>query len=116
MLFRSLAEANSNSSGAGITWAKTNTHSYYRVEKCTVSNGTTTVKKYRIDANTYANTVVVLNDSVTLADNNVVLFDTTKETKTYYNYEMEENEKKRTIKLLKQEFVSPLENELENIL
>ena len=111
-----LAEANSNSSGAGITWAKNNTHSYYRVEKCTAPNGTTTVKKYRIDANTYANTVVVLNDSVTLADNNIVLFDTTKETKTYYNYEMEENEKKRTIKLLKQEFVSPLENELENIL
>lgn len=110
-----MEEANSNSSGAGITWSKNNTHSYYRVEKCTSPNGTITIQKYKIDANTYANTNVVLNDSVTLTDNSVVVFDTTKETKTYYNYEMEENEKKRKIKLLKQEFVSPLEIELENI-
>lgn len=110
-----LASANSNTSGAGITWSKNNTHSYYRIEKCTAPNGTITVKKYQIDANTYANTTISLNDSVNLPNNVTVVFDTTKESKTYYDYEMEENEKKRSIKLLKQEFVSPLENELENI-
>lgn len=110
-----LANANSNSSGAGIAWSRSNIHSYYRVEKCTAPNGFITINKYEIDANTYANTVISLNDSVTLPDNSVVIFDTTKETKTYYDYEMEQNENKRTIKLLKPEFVGPLEIELENI-
>jgi hypothetical protein len=110
-----LASANSNTSGDGITWSRGNIHSYYRVEKCTSPNRTITIKKYEVDANTYANTTISLNDSVVLPGNVTAVFDTTKETKTYYDYEMEENEKKRTIKLLKQEFVSPLELELENI-
>jgi len=45
----------------------------------------------------------------------VVVFDTTKETKSYYDYELELNEKKRKIKLLKPEFVSSLEMELDRI-
>lgn len=110
-----LPQANSNTSGAGITWARNNVHSYYRIETCTSPNGTIITQKYQIDANTYANTSVVIDDSVTLLDNTIVIFDTTKETKTYYNYELEENEKKRRIKLLKQEFVSSLEIELENL-
>jgi hypothetical protein len=110
-----LASANSNTSGDGITWSRGNIHSYYRVDKCTSPNRTITIKKYEVDANTYANTTISLNDSVVLPGNVTAVFDTTKETKTYYDYEMEENEKKRTIKLLKQEFVSPLELELENI-
>jgi hypothetical protein len=110
-----LASANSNTSGDGIAWSRSNIHSYYRVEKCTSPNRTITIKKYEVDANTYANTTISLNDSVVLPGNVTAVFDTTKETKTYYDYEMEENEKKRTIKLLKQEFVSPLELELENI-
>ena len=110
-----MADANSNVSGAGLTWSRSNVHSYYKVEKCTLSNGTITVEKYQVDANTYANTNIVLNDSVVLPGNVTVVFDTTKETKSYYDYELEENEKKRTIKLLKPEFVSTLETELDRI-
>lgn len=110
-----MASANSNVSGAGLTWARSNIHSYYRVEKCKVPNGTITVQKYEVDANTYANTNIVLDDSVTLTNNTVVVFDTTKETKSYYDYELELNEKKRKIKLLKPEFVSSLEMELDRI-
>ena len=110
-----LVSANSNTSGDGVTWSRSNIHSYYRVEKCTSPNRTITINKYEIDANTYANTNISLNNTVVLPGNALAVFDTTKETKTYYEYEMEENEKKRTIKLLKQEFVSPLEIELENI-
>jgi len=47
-----MASANSNVSGAGLTWARSNIHSYYRVEKCKVPNGTITVQKYEVDANT----------------------------------------------------------------
>jgi hypothetical protein len=73
------------------------------------------VKEYEIDANTYANTVISLNNSVTLSDNTVVIFDTTKITKSYYEHEFELNEQKRKIKLIKPEFVSALETELEQV-
>jgi hypothetical protein len=44
-----------------------------------------------------------------------VVFDTTKTTKSYYEYENETNEDKRKIKLIKSEFVAGLENELEQV-
>lgn len=110
-----LSSANSNTSGDGVIWSKANIHSYYRVENCVVPDGTTTIQKYEVDANTYANTIVSLNNTVTLPGNVNVVFNTTKETKSYYDYELQENESKRTIKLLKPEFVVTLEKELENI-
>lgn len=104
--------ANSNTAGDGLAWAKANTHSYYKVETITLPSGTENIQKYEIDANTYANTVVSLANEVTLADNNVITIDTTKETKTYYEYELETNEEKRKIKLLRPEYVSQLEREV----
>lgn len=110
-----LPRANSNTSGSGIAWSHSNVHSYYRVEKCYSPNGTVTVNKYEVDANTYANTAISLNNTVITPGNISVVFDTTKETKSYYEYEMEQNENKRTIKMLKPDFVSSLEFELENL-
>jgi hypothetical protein len=74
------------------------------------------LQKYQVDANTYANTTISLNNSITLSDNAIVIFDTTKETQTYYDYEMAENESKRRIKLLKPELVEALEEELGKLL
>jgi hypothetical protein len=51
-----------------------------------------------------------------LSDNAIVIFDTTKETQTYYDYELETNESKRRIKLLKPELVESLEEELGKLL
>ena len=104
--------ANSNTSGAGITFAQSNTHSYYKIITTTIPNGNKIINKYEIDANTYAN-VTTSSNSVTLQDNNVITIATTKTTKNYYDYEVEENEKKRKIKLLKPEFVADLEREIE---
>ncbi len=104
--------ANSNTTGAGITFAQTNTHSYYKVVTTTNPNSTKEIKKYEVDANTYAN-VVVSTSSVTLQDNSVITIATSRQTKNYYEYEVEENEKKRKIKLLKPEFVADLEKEVE---
>lgn len=111
-----MASANSNTTGAGITWSKANIHGYYRVEKQNLPNGVVSVEKYQVDANTYANTVISLNNSVTLSDNAIVTFDTTKETQTYYDYELQSNENKRRIKLLKPELVEALEQELGNLI
>ena len=53
--------------------------------------------------------------NLTLDDGNPITITTTKETKSYYDYEVEENEAKRTIKLLKPEFVSSIEEEIKII-
>jgi hypothetical protein len=51
-----------------------------------------------------------------LNDGNIIKIAISKETESYYDYEVEQNESKRTIKLLKPEFVSVIENEIVNIL
>ena len=104
--------ANSNTSGAGISYAQSNTHSYYKIITTTIPNGSKIENRYEIDVSTYAN-VATSSSSVTLQDNNVITIATTKTTKNYYDYEVEENEKKRKIKLLKSEFVDALEDEIE---
>ena len=67
--------------------------------------------KLQIDANTYAN-VAATTTNLLLDDGNSITITVSKETKSYYDYEVEQNETKRTIKLLKPEFVSPIEDEL----
>ena len=111
-----LDNAASNTAGQGLLWSKSNTYGYYRVEKQRLPDGSISVQKYQVDANTYANTIISLNNSITLSDNVVVIFDTTKETQTYYDYELSLNENKRRIKLLKPELVEILEEELGKLL
>ena len=107
--------ANASVGQSGTTWAQANIHSYYKVET-RISNSTEAQlqSKLQIDANTYAN-VAATTSNLTLDDGNSITITTTKETKSYYDYEVEENEAKRTIKLLKPEFVSSIEEELRNV-
>jgi hypothetical protein len=107
--------ANASVGQSGTTWAQANIHSYYKVEtRTTNSTGTELQSKLEIDANTYAN-VAATTSNLTLDDGNSITITTTKETKSYYDYEVEENETKRTIKLLKPEFVSSIEEEIKII-
>ena len=107
--------ANASVGQSGISWAQANIQSYYKVETRT-SNSTEAElqSKLQIDANTYAN-VAVTTTNLTLDDGNLITIKVSKETKSYYDYEIEENEAKRTIKLLKPEFVSSIEEELRNV-
>lgn len=106
--------ANSNTSGAGLSYAESNVHSYYKVITTTIPNGSKIVKEYQVDVNTYAN-VTVSTSTVTLGDNSVITIATSKDSKTYYEYEVEQNESKRKIKLLKPEFVQTLEDEIRRV-
>jgi hypothetical protein len=107
--------ANASVGQSGTTWSQTNIHSYYKVETRTSnSTGSELQSKLQIDANTYAN-VAATTTNLTLDDGNSITITTTKETKSYYDYEIEQNEAKRTIKLLKPEFVSSIEEELRNV-
>ena len=109
------ANANVAAGQTGLVWAQQNTQSYYSVEKrTTVKNGEYLEKKVQVDANTYAN-VSVTSSNVTLKDGNQIIISVTKESKTYYDYELAENENKRQIKILKPEFAYALEQELKNV-
>ena len=107
--------ANASVGQSGTTWAQANIHSYYKVEtRTTNSTGAELQSKLEIDANTYAN-VAATTSNLTLNDGNSITIKVSKETKSYYDYEVEENEAKRTIKLLKPEFVSSIEEEIKII-
>jgi len=108
--------ANASVGQTGISWAQQNTQSYYKIEtRTTNSTGTSIEKKIQIDSNTYANLSGSITN-VTLKDGNGITIAVTKETQSYYDYEINLNESKRTIKLIKPEFVNRLEQELINIL
>jgi hypothetical protein len=47
---------------------------------------------------------------------NAIKIEISKETQSYYDYEMELNESKRSIKLLKPEFVSAVEEEFRRVI
>lgn len=105
---------------SGLTWAQSqnNIHSYYQVNTRTstaVTADSKTIKeKVRITANAYAN-VIVGTTSYTLKNGTVINETVSKEKLTYYDYEMEENEAKRKIKLLKPEFATDVFEEFKEI-
>lgn len=101
----------------GLAWAMStnNVHSYYKIIKRTAENGTEIEETVQVDANTYAN-VAATTVSYTLQNGDVITQTTSKEKKTYYEYEQETNEAKRTIKLLKKEFVPEVEKEFKRVI
>ena len=107
--------ANASVGQSGITWAQGNIQSYYQIETRTTNSINTKLEtKIQVDANTYAN---VVESSVvkTLSSGQTITIDITKEAKTYYDYEVELNESKRRIKILKPEFVSPIEQQIKSV-
>jgi len=108
------ASANANQSGS--SWAQSHTKAYYKIEtRTTISTNTITVNEIEIDANTYAN-VTSSSSNVTLADGYVITIAVSKDTQSYYDYEIEFNESKRSIKLLKPEFVGNIESEFRRVI
>jgi len=101
----------------GLAWAMNvnNVQSYYKIIKRTSSDGTVIEEKLQVDANTYAN-VGATTSSITLQSGNIITQSVSKEKKTYYEYEQEENEAKRDIILLKPEFVPQIEKEFKKII
>ena len=106
---------------SGLAWAQSinNIHSYYQVNTRTVSTSTadnkTITEKIQVTANTYAN-VIQSTRTFTLENGAVVTEKVTKEKLTYYDYEMQVNESKRTIKLLKPEFAGSVVEEFKQII
>lgn len=110
------ANANTSNGQTGLSWSKSNIKDYLKiVTKTDIRTNTIQVDKYVIDANTYAN-VIVDSITTTLSDNAQVRIDTSKQTISYYDYEIEANEAKRTIKILKPEFAPAVEEEFRKVI
>lgn len=110
------AQADTANGETGLEWAQTNNYAYYKIE--TQTNALTNDKdvvKYQIDSATYANTATE-SVSYTLQSGANVTISTTKESQTYYQYEIQKNDDKRIIKILKPEFASTVEEEMIKVL
>ncbi len=107
--------ANTANGQTGLEWAQTNNHSYYKLET-QVDNSTNQQykKTIQIDANTYAN-LATSSTPYTLDNGNTITVKIEKQSKTYYEYELDVNESKRKIKIIKPEYVSAVEEEFQNI-
>jgi hypothetical protein len=102
---------------SGLTWSKSNIKEYYKIETTTHNvSETITVNRYQIDANTYANVASSFTPSFALEDGSFIDIEISKETKTFYEFEIDENEKKRNIKILKPEFVFAADQEFRRVI
>ena len=119
------ANADTENNETGIQWAldESNIHAYFKTVTRTITAGASnresrsrnqTIEKLEIDANTYASVGITTN-SYTLNDGNIVTEEVTKSTESYYTYEFNENEEKRSIKILKGDFVLELEKEFKGV-
>ena len=93
--------------------SKTGIHHYEKIITKTDSVTTTvTVNRYELDYNTYANLASTTTETINLKDGNTVKIVTTKNALTYYDYENELNESKRSIKIIDKSYASQIESEL----
>jgi len=105
----------------GLTWAQSvnNVHSYYQVNTRTLLVSTTDKKtiseKIRITSNAYAN-LAETTATYTLSNGKQVNETVVKQKLTYYDYEMEQNEAKRKIKLIKPIFINQIVEEFKQII
>jgi hypothetical protein len=101
----------------GLSWAQNISHvqSYYKIITRTSTDGTDIVEKITVDANTYAN-IAATSISYTLNNASSITQTVSKTTQSYYEYELDLNEAKREIKLLKKEFVSEVEKEFRRVI
>lgn len=106
-----------NTSVSGLSWSQntSNVESYFKIITRTSADGTDIIEKFSVDANTYAN-VAASSTTYTLNNNSTITETVSKETQTYYDYEMALNEAKREIKLLKREFVPEVEKEFKRVI
>jgi hypothetical protein len=108
--------ANTANGQTGINWAQSNYKEHFVTETITVTTtGSSTISINQITEQVYANTTDT-TESYTIFANTVVEVSKIKSRKTYFDYEIDNNESKRSIKILKNEFVSRVEEEFRNLL
>lgn len=99
-----------------LVYTQTNIKEYRKI--ITITNGETNdsvVKNYVIDSNTYTN-LIVSTKSARTPSGFISTISTDKKAVNIYDYEIEQNEAKRSIRIVNNSYVSALENQLESLL
>ena len=100
----------------GLQWAIINNHSFYKIEtRLFPVTGEKTIDKIQITEEEY-NNVVEESASYTLSDGNTLTISITKTRMSFYDYEVEQNDAKRDIKILKSDFVPTVDQEFVRVI
>jgi len=100
----------------GAKWATENIKSWYITETRTnARTGVAIAETREVDQSTWTDTNSSL-DTLDLDDGTRIIIEVTKTTKTHYAYEVELNESKRTIKLLRGEMSAPVTKEFKKVI
>lgn len=108
-------KANASGGITGLEWAKRETHSYYKRVTTKIDSEPEMVQYYRISEDVFNDLVEETYDSI-LPDNKNLNVTIEKLIKTYYNFELEKNESRRNIFILKPEFIKYMDSELSRAL
>lgn len=100
-----------------VTTAQT-TYSHYEkvITKIDSVTNTETISKYKLDYDTYLALPSSSTQTVNLKDGNTVTITTTKNAVSYYDYEFNLNESKRTIKIIDKQYIGNIEREMKLLL
>lgn len=108
-----------NTDVTGIQWAMANYKSFYKVETQQLSGSGLSLdpltEKIEIDSNTY-NTLSSSSSTFSLDTGVTIKIDVSKDRLTYFDYEINLNEQKRNIKVLKPEFIPSIKEEFTRIM
>jgi hypothetical protein len=101
----------------GVQWAlsPSNVQAYFKTITRTSADGSVIVEKLEVDANTYAN-IAQSTLLYTLQNGSQVTETISRSTRSYFEYETEVNDAKRTITLLKKEFAPAVEQEFRRVI
>ena len=100
----------------GLEWAILNNHSFYKIEtRLFPANGDKTIQKIQITEEDY-NSLVEESANYTLSDGNILTVSTTKTRMSFYDYEVEKNDIKRRIKILKSEYVPAVDQDFVRVI
>lgn len=110
------ANANTAAGQNGFEWANQNIESYFRSEtKTSTANSISVTSYYRIDKDEYDALNPASQTYEVVIDGKTVRVEVNKFTRTYYEYELKNNEDKRSIKLLAKDYVPQVMNQFKTI-
>ena len=100
----------------GISWAQTNYKTHYKVETRTMVKSGDEFEEYvTIDADTYAS-LTPSSTQYVLTNGSAMVVNITKERFSYYDTEVQLNERKRGLRIIKPEYKNAIRDELEKVL
>lgn len=110
----------------GYNWASNTTY-YSQVTEVSYNNSDNvkTTTKYQVTSSDYnwatdtiiaRNTNISFSNTYSLVDGTILTVETTVAPVTYYDYEINENESKRNIIIIKPSFIPAIENELKKLM